>query len=514
MQTFPFDAPGDADFIYGLPGIDTPLVVGAHREKGSYLFSSVPITNVDQYPYFLTHVMRSLLIAPLVRRSGFDAYFNPGDREEVDVEVLVKQWKRSGIRTIYAAAWHRFPQWTYDYGRLIDLAHNNGIRVMAWYGLPFVNERFWSAHPEWRRRDAQGREINAQWQKAMTLENPDCLKAARQEIVAFVQRYDWDGVVFDRNKFMFANITAAMESNWLDSVVASVLPLRAERNLELIVASPPPALSKTSVVQLTNDASGQIARVVFDTEPNATVLPETGLALYSHLQSLLEHGRRVAIDSESTMNEIDRLMLPFIAAERSREKWTPDGIEVTTPQTVVAHLPFAKVAGLSIDGAPSPSFDNGGVILPVGTHRIIPLRTLGNSLQSMTSKTRIADFTGDLLEQRLSTTGLEFTYRDRQKSLMVLTENPIDIALDGKNVKASVAQGVRGFTLQLPSGEHQVAIRTRGMSEVSLAWGSLLLSNIIIIISVSAILCFAVVMLVVHSRRKKVFELPQVTLTD
>jgi len=217
----------------------------------------------------------------------------------------------------------------------------------------------------------------------------------------------------------------------------------------------------------------------------------------------------VAIDSESTISEIDRLMLPFIAAERSRERWTPDGIEITTAQTVVAHLPFAKAAGLSLDGTASPSFDNGDVILPVGAHRIEPLHRLGDSLQSMASKTRIAEFSGDLLQQHLSTTGLQFAYRSLEKALAVMTEAPIAISLDGRPAQLPVMQGLRGFTVELPSGEHQVAIRTRGMDEVTLAWGSLLMSNAILIISATAIIGFGLVMLIVRLRRKKTFALAE-----
>jgi len=198
-----FESPAEAVYIYKDADTDTPLVIGSPLGKGRYIFLG---TSVDdgtpygstRYPYLMTHVFRYFGLFPLVRAANIETYFNPGDREDVAVEDLVKFWRRSGVRTIYAAAWQVFPEWTYDYERLIRLAHTNAMRVYAWFELPYLNEVFWMDHPEWRDRNALGEDAVVEWRKALALTDESCRDAVESEMRGMLEKFDWDGVLLNR----------------------------------------------------------------------------------------------------------------------------------------------------------------------------------------------------------------------------------------------------------------------------------------------------------------------------
>ena len=102
------------------------------------------------------------------------------------------------MRTVYAAGWQVFPEWAYDYDRLIRLAHTNSMLVYAWFEFPYVNEKFWLEHPEWREKNALGEDAVIGWRKPMAMGDPACFRAVKRETGDLLQSYDWDGVVVNR----------------------------------------------------------------------------------------------------------------------------------------------------------------------------------------------------------------------------------------------------------------------------------------------------------------------------
>ena len=202
-QTFTFESPGDASFLYEDIATTTPVAVSASMGEGRYIFSSTPFSASDapgeRFPYFMTHVFRSLGMFPMVRGTGYEIYFDPSERpEEIAVEDLVKQWRRMGVRSIYVAAWQVFPEWEYDYARLIELAHSNAMLVYAWFEPPYINEKFWLEHPEWRERNALDADVTIAWRKPMALGDPECFEAATDEMQRILKKHAWDGVVLNR----------------------------------------------------------------------------------------------------------------------------------------------------------------------------------------------------------------------------------------------------------------------------------------------------------------------------
>ncbi len=184
---------------YSEVNTDDPLIIGGEYGEGKYLYIATlfdPTTSqgYSRYPYFLDLIQRQFDLWPLVQRNQTEIYFEPGDREDVSIEDLVKMWKEYGFRRIYVSGWHVYPGWTYEYDRLIELAHENAMLVYIWLELPHVNELFWENHPEWRERTATGKEAVVDWRRHMALTEDACLKAVFNELSDLIQKYDWDGI--------------------------------------------------------------------------------------------------------------------------------------------------------------------------------------------------------------------------------------------------------------------------------------------------------------------------------
>ena len=184
---------------------ETPLAIGKRYGKGKVLFLGARFDPSSQegyshYPYFVEYVRSYFRLRPVVRRNGLDFFFDPGLRQTYSIEALVKRWVGQGIRAVHVAGWHDYPklreyrEYTYDYGRLIRVAHANGILVYAWLEPPQVSQKFWNQHPEWREKNYKGEDAAPMWRYAMALTDPRCVEAATDEYRRLLLAYDFDGV--------------------------------------------------------------------------------------------------------------------------------------------------------------------------------------------------------------------------------------------------------------------------------------------------------------------------------
>jgi len=198
-----FESPGNSSFIYEDRDTGIPLVISGTFGKGTYLFlqslqGGETAYGEKYYPHLLSHIFRSFRFFPFTRKADFEIYFNPAEREDIAIETLVKDWRRSGVHTVYAAAWQVFPDWSYDYQHLIHLAHTNGMLVYAWLEFPFVHEKFWLEHKECREQNGFGRDAVIDWRKPMAMGSSECFQAVKEELKSLLEPYDWDGVVVNR----------------------------------------------------------------------------------------------------------------------------------------------------------------------------------------------------------------------------------------------------------------------------------------------------------------------------
>ena len=184
------------------PTSGRPAVIGGEYGEGRYLYWGTHFDpesegGYGRYPFLLEMVRYQFGLKPLLRREMVEIFFDPGSREEISVEDLIKMWRKNGVRTIHAAGWHSYRDYTYDYGRLIELAHQNAMRVYLWLELPHVSDKFWLDHPEWREKNALGADADtsgARWRRPMALNMPPCREAVMAELRSLLLAHEWDGV--------------------------------------------------------------------------------------------------------------------------------------------------------------------------------------------------------------------------------------------------------------------------------------------------------------------------------
>jgi hypothetical protein len=176
-----------------------PLAVGGTNGVGHYLyfaplFDPISGQGYGRFPDLPHILINEFRFNPLLRGREAEAYFDPGYRQAVSIEVLAKMWRRYGIRTIHAAAWTFYDKYVYDYARLVRVAHQNGILVYAWFEWPEISQRFWERHPNWREKTALLTDAHVDWRFLMNLQDPACLKAVLADVKELLGAYDWDGV--------------------------------------------------------------------------------------------------------------------------------------------------------------------------------------------------------------------------------------------------------------------------------------------------------------------------------
>jgi uncharacterized protein YdaL len=178
---------------------EMPMVIGRQIGKGKLLFFNSQFDPYSRmgyslYPYLMEYVKRYFNLRPIFRKDNLEVFFDPGFRHTYSVENLVKQWVNQGIRIIHAAGWHEYQKYTYDYKRLINLAHANGILVYAWLEPPQVSQKFWNDHPQWREKNYKNEDVRPSWRYPVALTDDSCLAAMNIEFRKFLESFDWDGV--------------------------------------------------------------------------------------------------------------------------------------------------------------------------------------------------------------------------------------------------------------------------------------------------------------------------------
>jgi uncharacterized protein YdaL len=178
---------------------ESPMVIGKHYGKGKILFINSRFDPYSQqgysnYPYFIEYILRYFQLRPIVRREQLEVFFDPGYRHLYSVENLIRSWVANGVRVIHVSGWHEYPKYTYDYERLIRLAHANGILVYAWLEPPQVSQMFWVKHPEWREKNIFGEDVRPAWRYPVALTDTLCVQEVAKQYCSFLDSYDWDGV--------------------------------------------------------------------------------------------------------------------------------------------------------------------------------------------------------------------------------------------------------------------------------------------------------------------------------
>ncbi|MBW8886791.1 MAG: DUF2334 domain-containing protein [Fibrobacteres bacterium] len=224
---YAFDA--DVEYVneYSTPD-DKPLVAGGEYGEGKYIFFAVPFAapaaapssasaaapaapaqGPYRFPFLLDLIEREFNVSPALRSPELEVYFDPGSREDIPLEELVKNWHKNGVRAVYAAAWHEYAKYTFEYGYLADLLHKNGIMAYAWMDLPEVSDKFWHEHPAWREKTAAGTDAEMDseigWKQYMDFANDTARAGAYNDLKRILLMAPWDGAVLTGRMFAGTN---------------------------------------------------------------------------------------------------------------------------------------------------------------------------------------------------------------------------------------------------------------------------------------------------------------------
>ncbi len=201
-ETFAKFELGDDDDVLAQDEVsEAPLVISRPFGEGRILYFGCRFDpnsgmGYSRFPFLAQYMHRSLELMPVLRRDALEVFFDPGYRNTISVEDLVKQWVAAGVRAVHAAGWHEYPKYTYDYAKLVDLCHDNGILVYAWLEPPQISHKFWLEHPEWREKNAAGKDARPSWRYPIALSDPRCLDAMLRSYETLLHRVDFDGVNF------------------------------------------------------------------------------------------------------------------------------------------------------------------------------------------------------------------------------------------------------------------------------------------------------------------------------
>ncbi|MDQ7825613.1 MAG: polysaccharide deacetylase family protein [Candidatus Eremiobacteraeota bacterium] len=173
-------------------------VVRKEKEGGicflSTLYDPVAGKGYNRFPTLIPIVLDHFSLLPPSAVPRLEAFFDPGFRQNMSVEVLAQRWRRLGIRAIHAAAWHFYPSYKFDYRRLIGVCHKSGIAVYAWLELPYHTPEFWERHRGFREKNYLGRDLKGAWRLPVALEDKTCMDLVKEDLKRLFTDYDFDGV--------------------------------------------------------------------------------------------------------------------------------------------------------------------------------------------------------------------------------------------------------------------------------------------------------------------------------
>lgn len=188
------------DHVYAVDNdYEAPVVVGRRFGRGRVLYLGTRFDPVSGggyafFPHLLHYMADYFDLHPVFRRDALELYFDPGFRNTVPVENLVRRWAGHGVRAIHVASWHEYPRYTYDYARLVRLCHENGILVYAWIEPPQVSHKFWLEHPQWREKNPLGKDNRASWRFPLAMTDTAAVAAMLAKYGRFLRKHNFDGV--------------------------------------------------------------------------------------------------------------------------------------------------------------------------------------------------------------------------------------------------------------------------------------------------------------------------------
>ena len=197
-----------------------PVVTSGTAGNGKYLLCAAHIagprsTEPVRFPFLVNSVKRTFNLVPVVRSPQVELYFEPTFRQFISQETIVGVWRKNGVRAVYVAFNEEYSVHGVEYTRLVNLFHDNGIIVYAWFDFPRVGRAFWERHPRWREKAASREDAYGAHSYSVNLLNLECRKETLRMARGFLALADWDGI----------NWTGAMYSGDSSDISAKITPM-------------------------------------------------------------------------------------------------------------------------------------------------------------------------------------------------------------------------------------------------------------------------------------------------
>ncbi len=558
---------GERDEILAVDdATESPIVIGRRYGRGAFIFfgtrfDPVSTGGYSRFPYLAHYVESFFHLTPLVRRDQLEMYFDPGYRRTVSEEQLVPRWAAAGIRVIYVGGWHEYPKYTYDYARLIHLAHASGILVYLWLEPPQVSQMFWQAHPEWREKNFKGQDVQPSWRFPVALTDRACLAAAMAFYRRLMTGFDWDGVnigelcfeagkgvrepllytpmhasarsefraqsgfdpaellkpasphfwrrdpaglaAFSRFRVattvrlhdamlslvdsvratrpgfqavvtVYDSVAAPELRGWLGVDAKQIAALRAKHDFILQVEDPASMWStdprryeeagtRYGAIVDAKDFALDLNILAFRGSDEVTPFPtriQTGTESSWLVHSAALGADRVAIYSESSINQQDLTFLPYAYAARTRVTRVGEGWAIDTPTPIVLQLDSGAQEILR-DRQRTFTIGSGRFLLPAGSYTVTEVQPALAGIQASVPESHLLSITGQLLYQNASQRSVEFGYRSRSRCIVTLSREPFAVFIDDRETPFQALKGDGRAALILPPGEHKALVVTQ-----------------------------------------------------
>lgn len=598
----------DSDEVLAVDEVtEIPVVVGRRYERGAFIlfgtrFDPASTGGFSRFPYLAHYVEKFFGLVPLARREQLEMYFDPGYRHTVSTEQLVSRWAAAGIRIIHVGGWHEYPRYTYDYGRLVRLAHANGILVYVWLEPPQVSQKFWQEHPQWREKNYKGEDVRPSWRYPVALTDPACLAATLEHFRKLLLAYDWDGVnigelYFEggrgmRDPQLFTPMhpsaraefrrqagfdpvelfNPSSERYWrrdpaslsaftryrvakivqlhdvmltlaestargrpgfqvvvtiLDNLAVpelranlgvdarQIAALRARHDFSVQVEDPESMWSgdprryqeiaaRYAGLVKPADLALDLNILSFRSESAVTPFPtriQTGTESAWLVNSAARGAQRVAIYSESSINQQDLAFLPSAFSARTRITRVEDGWAIDTPTPIVLQL-ASNMEEVTRDDQRVRTIGAGRFLLPVGSYTVLQAQPALQALQPEVPESHLLSITGDLLFQKTSQRSVSFGYRSANRCIATLTREPYALFIDGHDTPFEALKGNGREALLLPPGEHSVLLITQSAASYRVDITSFWSSYVIVIFGAVSVGLLASLYLTVRLRPK------------
>jgi hypothetical protein len=194
-----FSAPGDVRELAKDAESGRPVALAGLFGAGHFVYLATSLDNhtndgSSHYPYFPEYLSTTFGAATGLGSRHLEVYFDPSYRWGADLNHLAAIWHRSGISTVYGAAWLFTSRFSFPYDEFVRACHRNGIAAYAWFVFPMVTPKMWDEHPEWREKTAVGTDGEVGWRYLMNIHDPRCFQGAMDWMKSLLGASDWDGV--------------------------------------------------------------------------------------------------------------------------------------------------------------------------------------------------------------------------------------------------------------------------------------------------------------------------------